>query len=240
MSACGRSGYRSDAGGARRGVRRGALALLAAALLGACSSTEEFLSGQPPPPSGTSASVADRFRSLFGASPAAEPAPKPAAAPGAAGTVEVNCPPIDIRQGASTLQTTAPGADQAMAVRYQATFVRTARQCAAKDGVLNVKIGVQGRLILGPAGAPGDTTVPLRYALVQEGVEPKTIWSKLYNVPVTVPPDLSNVPFTQVVEDMSVPLPPGRELDRYVIYVGFDPQGAAQEKAQQKKPPRGR
>lgn len=132
---------------------------------------------------------------------------------------------------------TAPGNDQAMGVRFQATFSRTARQCMVEAGNLTIKVGVQGRVILGPAGTPGETTVPLRYALVQEGIEPKTIWTKLYLVPVSIPQDQPNVLFTHVIEDMTVPMPPADELSRYVIYVGFDPRGVAEEK--QKKPRRG-
>jgi hypothetical protein len=56
---------------------------------------------------------------------------------------------------------------------------------------------------------------------------------------VSITADQPSVPFTHVVEDLAVPMPPGDELDRYVIYVGFDPQGVAQEKVQQRRPQRG-
>ena len=52
----------------------------------------------------------------------------------------------------------------------------------------------------------------------------------------TLPPGQTNVPFIHVEEDMTVPMPPGREFEQYVIYVGFDPEGAALE--QKKKPAR--
>ena len=55
---------------------------------------------------------------------------------------------------------------QALSLRYQATFVRAARECRVKGKDVNIKVGVQGRIILGPAGGPGELTVPLRYALV--------------------------------------------------------------------------
>ena len=227
-----------------RGLRRSALGLSLVALAGGCSSTEEILSNQQPPTAAPAAarsqSFTDRFRNLFGggsdSAAVAQSGSPGAAQSGSPGSTDVTCPPTDIRQGAATLQMNAPGADQALAVRYQATFVRTARQCAVNAGTLSIKVGVQGRLILGPAGAPGDTTVPLRYVLVQEGVQPKTIWSKLYMVPVSISSDQLNVPFTHVMEDMSVPMPPRDELDRYVIYVGFDPQGAVPEKKPQRGP----
>jgi hypothetical protein len=221
----------------RLGAQRLAFLVLSLALVSGCSSTDEFLNSQPPPPGGSPPSAVDRFRSLFGSSPSGATAQAQSPSPGSA---EVACPPVDIRRGAATLQTTTPGNDQAMAVRYQATFVRTARQCTVNADTLSIKVGVQGRVILGPAGAPGDAMVPLRVALVQEGIEPKSIWSKLYNIPVSVPPGQPNVPFTYVVEDLAIPLPPSSELDRYVIYVGFDPQGAVQDKSKEKKPQRAR
>lgn len=61
------------------------------------------------------------------------------------------------------------------------------------------------------------------------GIEPKTIWTKLYLVPVTLSTDQPSMPFTHVIEDMTVPMPSSEDLGRYVIYVGFDPRGAPEE-----------
>jgi hypothetical protein len=219
---------------APRRLLRIATGLLAIALIGSCSSVDQYLSSQPQPSGGGASSFTERFRNLFGSG--SEPQATPAApAPTGLGTPLSNCPPVTIRQGASTLQMTAPGSDNAMAVRYQATFGQTARQCAEVDGNLAIKVGVQGRLILGPAGASGETTLPLRYALVKEGMEPQTLWSKLYLVPVTIPTDDANIPFTHVMEDMVVPMPPNKAYGNYVIYVGFDPKGAEPQKPQRKR-----
>ena len=78
--------------------------------------------------------------------------------------------------------------------------------------------------------------MPLRFAVVREGVEPKTITTKLQRIPVTIPPDDGNVPFTHVEDDLTFPMPPGGEIDSYVVYVGFDPQ-AAQELDRKKPAP---
>jgi hypothetical protein len=118
----------------------------------------------------------------------------------------------------------------------QASFGETARECHVNAGVLSIKVGIQGRIIIGPAGAPGNFTVPLRYALVQEGLQPKTIWTKFYQVPVNVPQGSTNVPFTHIQEDMSVPLPTPTELEAYVIYIGFDPAGLSAAPAKKSKP----
>lgn len=141
------------------------------------------------------------------------------------------CPPVDVRPGASSLAFNAAGGEGAMALRYQATLGQTARECHNVGGNLNMKVGVQGRIILGPAGGPGMIEVPLRLALVQEGPSPKTHWTKLYRIPVTISEGVPNVVFTQVEEDMTVPMPIGVEIESYVVYVGFDALGAKEPPA---------
>jgi hypothetical protein len=156
-----------------------------------------------------------------------------AAAPTA--PADIDCPGVEIRQGASTFQqSAADNGSVALSLRYQANFIRFARECALRAGNVVMKVGVEGRVILGPAGAPGPLTLPVRLAVVKEGLEPKTIWTKFYMVPVEMPPGQPNVLFTHVEEDMSFPNPPGDDLDKYVVYVGFDPDSAVAEK---KKPP---
>ena len=95
---------------------------------------------------------------------------------------------------------------------------------------MTIKVGVQGRVILGPMGTPGQVDVPLRYAVVREGPEPKTIATKFKRVPVTVAPGETNVECVDVEEGMTFPMPSRSELDAYVIYVGFDEVGDKNEK----------
>jgi hypothetical protein len=91
---------------------------------------------------------------------------------------------------------------------------------------MTMRVGIEGRILVGPKGGPGTVNVPLRIALVQEGPQPKPIWSKFYSVPVTVPQGASQTVFSQVEDDLTFALPPGKNLDNYIIYVGFDPKGA--------------
>ena len=156
----------------------------------------------------------------------------PPARPGDPGTVaaaaDVDCPGVAIRQGASTLMVgDARDANPApAAIRYQATIAQTARECAVLGGVMTMKVGVQGRVIVGPAGGPGQVDVPLRYAVVREGSQPQTIVTKFHRLAVAVPPSQLNTPFLHVDEDLTFPLPRPADLDNYVVYVGFDPAGA--------------
>jgi len=175
-----------------------------------------------PPPNDPS--FKDKIASFFEGSSAKSPQQ-------VTGTQELeDCPLIDIRQGASTLTIGPTGIAKsgdstdngAMAVKYQGTFVRAARECALVAGQLVMKIGVQGRIIVGPAGGPGQVDVPLRIAVVRETtVGTKPIVTKFIRIPVTVASATDNPTFTHVEEGMSFPMP--RDLDDYVVYIGFDP-----------------
>jgi hypothetical protein len=79
-------------------------------------------------------------------------------------------------------------------------------------------------------GTPGQIDVPLRYAVVREGPQPKTIVTKFKRVPVAVASGQTHVQFMDVEEGLSFPLPTKSELDAYVIYVGFDEIGDKNEK----------
>ena len=140
---------------------------------------------------------------------------------------EIECPGVDVRQGASTLSISTVGTDASpMATRYQVSIGQMARECAALGGVMTMKVGVQGRVLLGPAGGPGRVDIPLRVAVVEEGMNPKPIVSKLYRLAVDVPPGQTSVPFVHVEQDLTFPMPRPGVLDSYVVYVGFDPSAA--------------
>jgi hypothetical protein len=150
-----------------------------------------------------------------------------------------DCPLLDIREGASTLMVQGPGEPNPLSLRYQASFVRAARECIVKGKDVTIKVGVQGRVILGPAGGAGQLTIPLRYALVHEELgQTRMIWSKLYVLPVTIQGQQPNVPFEHVEDDMTVPIPKASELENYIVYIGFDPNGLPPEHAKKAPPPK--
>ena len=100
---------------------------------------------------------------------------------------------------------------------------------------MTMKVGIEGRVITGPAGGPGTVDVPLRIAVVQEGVNPKTIVSKFGQEQVAVSNAVDRVTFTHVDSDISFPLPvPIAALDSYIVYIGFDPLGAQPPKVKHK------
>lgn len=156
----------------------------------------------------------------------------------AGATPDVDCPYIQIREGASTLTINGAGDNAAMSLKYQGTFVRAARQCAVVAGQMVMKIGVQGRLVLGPQGGPGEVNVPLRIAVVDEKpASAKTIVTKLIMIPVAVRSADDNPSFTHVEDNVTFPLPSSSELENYIVYIGFDPLAAqAHEKRRAPRP----
>ncbi len=138
---------------------------------------------------------------------------------------DIDCPTVTVRTGASTWQITTGGSGPTQ-VRYQGSLGQLARECAVVGETMTMRIGIEGRILVGPKGGPGSVNVPLRIALVQEGPQPKPIWSKFYSLPVTVPQGASQAIFSHVEDDLTFPIPGSRNLDSYVVYVGFDPKGA--------------
>ena len=172
-------------------------------------------------------SLGDRFKSLFGGGSSDKPAqPAPGAPdPGPSESrIAETCPPVSIRAGASTYSVAAPGKDAVGDnVRYLASITKVARDCRRTGDDITARIGIQGRVIAGPAGAPETVEVPLRVAVVQSGVNEKTIATKAYRTTVTMEAD-GSVPFTLVADDVVYPIAPGAVGDSYIFYIGFDPQ----------------
>ena len=174
---------------------------------------------------------------------------KPAATDGAADLMlglkddDVECPPVTVRTGASTLTITGKQPDStdpnALALRYQGSVVRTARECKVNAGTMTMKIGVEGRIIVGPAGGPGAVDVPLRLAVVHEGPQAKAVAAKLIHVPVSVGEGAPYVNFEHVEQDVTFPLPrPIGAIENYVVYVGFDPSQSATAREKPRAKPR--
>ncbi|MBX9711454.1 MAG: hypothetical protein K2X60_10515 [Xanthobacteraceae bacterium] len=201
-----------------------ALAVAMSGLLAGCGGGSMFGSSSGPS-SSSSPSLGDRFGQIFGSKSQAvgETAPPPDAD-------EPTCPSVAIRFGASTLAVGLPGKPASgNDLRYQASVIRTARDCNLVAGQVKARVGIQGRVIVGPAGAPPTVDVPMRVALVKEGVTPKVIFTKAFRTTVDIPSGAPNADFSMVAEDIIYPVPPGADGDSYVFYVGFDPEGLKPE-----------
>ena len=152
-------------------------------------------------------------------------------APAAPGTEvrHIFCPEVLILDGTAASQAYAGTPPSNENLRYQYSLVDTARECTLEGDQLAIKIGVAGKVLLGPAGSPGSFNVPVRMAVLHEqNNEPIT--SKLYRTAVTVPAGQSEADFTIVSEPLRVPFIQDHAEDDYTIKVGID-EGTGADKS---------
>ncbi|MBS9477356.1 hypothetical protein [Ancylobacter radicis] len=214
---------RSRRGGEARGLRSALILLPLGLLLAGCAGAGTGGGSGNEGPMGTG-NAGDQ--GLFGSQiQTTTVAPETQANNGTPGgdTSNFSCPPVEVRGGAAAWQVTDP-ADGG--VRYQATLGQFSRECRYTAPDMTMRVGIQGRVLLGAKGGPGRINVPIRVAVVQEGPAPKSIWTKFYSVPVEIGQSVLQVDFGLVADDISFPRPSYDVLDKYVVYIGFDPQGA--------------
>jgi hypothetical protein len=142
----------------------------------------------------------------------------------------LTCPEVEVQDGTSAVRVYA-GADQSNAdLRYQYGLGQTARECHQANGQLTIKVGVSGRVLIGPQGAPSTFTVPVRVVIRRES-DQKPAVSQLYRTTVTIPAGESGADFTIVSDDLTVPyLHEDSDAD-YTVLVGFDQSGGPEKKA---------
>lgn len=129
-----------------------------------------------------------------------------------------SCPQVRIQPGTEAIRVTEPGTQfEEGALRYQARIDRTARECTPAEGRLGVRVGVAGRALSGPKGAPGAIRLPVRIA-VREGDE--VVYSKLHTVTVTLTDAAPSQEWAMVDEEVVV-----SSADTATIIVGFDEGG---------------
>ena len=104
----------------------------------------------------------------------------------------------------------------AHALNYQAVLDKQSRNCVASNGLITVKMGVVGRVLLGPAGSQKSVDVPIRFAVERDGVP---MYSEKYEVPTAIDPTTQSGEFVKVVENVAIPYTGGEDI---TIWVGFD------------------
>lgn len=134
--------------------------------------------------------------------------------------VEYGCPSASILDGTAAYRI---GGDSSRGISHQAAVHDIARECKAQGGVMHVKVGVQGRLLLGENGKPGTFTVPVRVVVREND---KTVYSKLLPTAVTIPPSDTQASFVVIDDSVNLPITAVDPASAYTILVGLDPQGA--------------
>ena len=86
--------------------------------------------------------------------------------------IATECPPIKVRPGAEAMFFYGEGkVGDPRELQYQAVIDQQSRNCVVSNGLITVKMGVGGRVLLGPEGNETDaSTVPLRFAVERDNV----------------------------------------------------------------------
>ena len=183
-------------------LRFGAVAT-AALLLSGCSMGNMFGSAGPAPTSTQTANPTAQELS--------------AAATSALPAIATECPPIKVRRGGEALFFYGKGkVGDAHALNYQAVLDKQSRNCVASNGLITVKMGVVGRVLLGPSGSQAKVDVPIRFAVERDGVP---MYSERYEIPTAIDPSTQSGEFVKVVENVAIPYIGGEDI---TIWVGFD------------------
>ena len=144
---------------------------------------------------------------------------------------EAYCPTVEVPEGGAALRNPPGATATAAGVRSQTTLGRLARECTRlQDGSIRVKVGVEGHVLLGPAGAPGRFEAPLTISLKSSG---KVVASRVRRVAVTVSPGEAQGLFSIIEDDLMVPAAMTGDYDIEVRLGG----GAPQRAPAKRKPP---
>ena len=142
------------------------------------------------------------------------PGPPPAESPS-------GCPAIVVLDGtgAQRIMINAEAGNQGL--RYQYSIAEVARECHIDNNQMTIKVGVTGRVLLGPSGAPGGFKVPIRIAIIDERDQKPTL-SKLYQIDAAIPTGQTATPYALVADSLVIPFGAGRTASDYSIKVGID------------------
>ncbi len=140
----------------------------------------------------------------------------------------VFCPEIVVLEGTGVARLYAGGPPSSTSLRVQYSIEDTARECSVQGDKLALKIGIAGKVLLGPAGSPGTFTVPVRIAIVRAGDGAGPVVSKLYRAAATIPAQRTEESFTIISEPISVPFVHEHAEEDYTIKVGIDSAGGSE------------
>jgi hypothetical protein len=127
------------------------------------------------------------------------------------------CPRVTLRDGTAFFNSYAKGGqDDPAKLLYQASITNVTRSCKRSDGMVNITVAVAGRVVPGPAGAPGTITMPIRIAVVQGET---VLYSQLHKHQVAVGDASAATQFVFNDPNISLPEPSQRDIQ---IFAGYD------------------
>lgn len=134
---------------------------------------------------------------------------------------ERGCPALDVLENGAGYRGMGSGA-MASQVTFQASLTGSARECVFEGGQLRLRVGVEGRVLLGPSGRPGTFSVPVRIVVKRRA---EIVTQRFTRLSVSIPANETQSEFSYVEENVLVPLSQIDPADEFDVYVGLDPTG---------------
>jgi len=132
--------------------------------------------------------------------------------------VQGACPDVNLREGTAYFRAYEKGGDNdPTKVIHQASLVDTTRQCRVDGDQLVMTVAASGRLVAGPAGGPGDISLPIRVVVVEGET---VLYSELVQQAVLLPSGTTTTQFIHTNPTVTFPSTSGRTAK---VFIGFDP-----------------
>lgn len=137
--------------------------------------------------------------------------------PASAQIEDVYCPPVTVTEGGSAIQAYSGGrVGDASGLRSQVAINQLARECVGRpDGSTIVKVGVEGRALLGVGGGAGRFDVPVHVIVKGSST---VIANRARRVSVAIPAGEAGANFAVVEEGIVVP---AADANSFEIQVGL-------------------
>jgi hypothetical protein len=105
------------------------------------------------------------------------------------------------------------------AVIHSGEITKTARECRLSGGMVQVKYGVAGRLVLGPKGKPGTVTLPITMLVFDK--TKNQLKTEPFTIDVTITKE-NPISYFAVVRDVTIPVKQGTVPGDYSISIAFE------------------
>jgi hypothetical protein len=142
---------------------------------------------------------------------------------------DLECPAVEITEGGASART---GGAESSSVRYQFDISDVARECDPRGKDFALKVGVSGKLLLGPAGSPGSYSTSL-HVLVKRVLDGKALFEKTYTISANTGGGAQSA-FQLVTDPIVLPLTRPELNDDYSIFVGLGGAHAPVERRRRK------
>jgi hypothetical protein len=127
------------------------------------------------------------------------------------------CPRVIVKEAEGAVNRYAKGGEgDPTKLTYQASITDSTRSCSRETGMLAMKVGVAGRVVPGPAGAPGTVSLPIKITVIQAGGT--VLYSQTFNQQVAIAGNQAQQ-FLFTDQNVVVPIPADNTLQ---VFAGFD------------------